>query len=240
MLSDIPSPTQQKTSRENFSCFRQLSLELQNLIWEETFSQPRIYDGSTLRILNPQDGTIYSYLTPYALYVCRDSRAIAQSCLVRTFLLRAWPEGSGRIIYFNPNRDICVHRFTDLSWRRDFVPGQCLFNHVEIQVNVSPDTLASTVDYGLRSTRFSERFPNLKRLLVRDRVLDLKGATLRNGWKEDRWSEEASLRQKTWDANWKLVEDFLKERGIEIVTLQETPVAEGVYGHLSSICNLHM
>ena len=43
-----------------------------------------------------------------------------------------------------------------------------------------PDVLASAVGYGLRSTRFSERFPNLKRLLVRDRDLNLKEVILRN------------------------------------------------------------
>ncbi|KAH8650396.1 hypothetical protein BGZ60DRAFT_437151 [Tricladium varicosporioides] len=223
----MPPPIQQKTSLKNFSCFQQLPLELQNLVWEETFSQPRVFDDSTLEILHPQDGTIYSYLTPYALYVCRDSRAVAQTRLLRTFLFRGWPQGLGRMIYFNPNHDICVYRFTDLSWRTDFIPGQCLFNHIEIRANVSPDVLTSAKGYGLRSTRFSQRFPNLKRLLVRDRYLNLMGVILRNGWEEDHWNDEASSRQKTWDVGWKLVKDFLKERGIEIVALQEIPEAEG-------------
>lgn len=204
---------------EMFPSFPRLAIELQNLIWEATFSQPRVFDDSTLRLLNPQNGVMYSYLTPYALYICRDSRDFAQSHLCRTFLFRAWPRGSRRAIYFNPKCDACVYRFTDLSWASDFIPGLCSFSHVEILANVSPDALSSAKDYGLRSTNFFERFSNLKRLFVRDRHLNLTGSILRNGWNEDRWSEEARSRQEVWKAEWKLVEDVFKERGIEIIIL---------------------
>ena len=76
------------TPTASFRYFRKLAIELQNLIWQETFSQPRVFDDSTLSILNPRNGIMYSYLTPYALGVCRDSRTFAQSRLCRTFLFR--------------------------------------------------------------------------------------------------------------------------------------------------------
>lgn len=41
---------------------------------------------------------------------------------------------------------------------------------------------------------------------------------LRNGWNEDRWDEESRVRQGIWDAEWKLVEEVFKERGIELMT----------------------
>lgn len=50
---------------------------------------------------------------------------------------------------------------------------------------------------------------------------------LRNGWNEDRWSEEARSRQEVWKVEWKLVEDVFKERGIEIVILPMISEAEG-------------
>ncbi len=49
---------------------------------------------------------------------------------------------------------------------------------------------------------------------------------LRNGWDEDRWSEEAKSRQEVWKVEWKLVEDLFKERGIEIVILPNIAEAE--------------
>lgn len=100
---------------------------------------PRVFDDSTLRILNPQKATMYSYLIPYALAVCRDSRTFAQSRLRRAFLFRGWPPNYGRTIYFDPHRDVCAYLFTDLSWSASFIPGQCLFDHVEIIANGSPD-----------------------------------------------------------------------------------------------------
>ena len=141
-----------------------------------------------------------SYLIPYALGVCRDSRAFAQSRLRHTSLFRGWPRGSRRTIYFNPNCDIYIYRFTDLSWRMDFIPDQCLFDHVDIIANGSPDKVASTIGHGLRSTNFLERFPSLKHPLIREREGNLAGIILWNEWKEDRWNEESRLRQDSWGA----------------------------------------
>jgi hypothetical protein len=56
--------------------------------------------------------------------------------------------------------------------------------------NVSPDKLASATGYGFRGMQFSYRFPNLMRLLLRDRYLNLSRAILRNGWREDWWDLE--------------------------------------------------
>ena len=110
---------------ESFFSFQKLPIELRRLIWEETFSQPRFFAFDTLRLSKPQNGTIYSLLTPFALYVCRESRAFAQDRLCRTYLFRTWPASTGRIIYFNPKCDVCNYRLTDLTWRRDFIPGRC-------------------------------------------------------------------------------------------------------------------
>ena len=52
------------------------------------------------------------------------------------------------------------------------------------------------------------------------------GTILRNGWNEDRWNEESRLRQDSWDAGWKLVQEVFGKRGAELVTSQEIPEAE--------------
>ena len=52
------------------------------------------------------------------------------------------------------------------------------------------------------------------------------GAVLRNGWKEGRWNEVSKLRQDSWDAEWKIVQEFVRKHGIELVTSQEIPEAE--------------
>lgn len=103
----------------------------------------------------------------------------------------------------------------------DFIPDQCLFDHVEIIANGSPDKVTSTIGHGPRSTSSLERFPSLKRLLIREREGNLAGMILRNGWTEYCWSEESRLRQQSWDVEWKLVEKVFRERGIEFVTSQE-------------------
>jgi hypothetical protein len=56
--------------------------------------------------------------------------------------------------------------------------------------NVSPDKLASARGYGFRGIQFSDRFPSLKRLVVRDRHLNLSQVILRSGWREDWWDLE--------------------------------------------------
>jgi hypothetical protein len=219
-------PQNQGKVLENFSCFQQLAIELQNLIWEETFAQTRVFDDSTLRLLNPQDGVMYSYLIPYALSVSRGSRAFAQERLSHTALIRRWPSNSRRIIYFNPDSDISIFQFTDLSWAKDFIPGQCIFSQIEILANVDPALLASTVGYGLRGTQFSQRFPRLRRLLIRDRDINLKGVVLRNEWYEDQWIKESRLKENIWNKEWKLVKDYFKEKGIEFVISRELPQEE--------------
>ena len=77
----------------------------------------------------------------------------------------------------------------------DFIPDQCLFEHVEIIANVSPDKLASATGHGLRNANFSARFPSLKRLLIREKEANLVRMILRNGRNEDRWNEESRLNQ---------------------------------------------
>ncbi|KAG9229476.1 hypothetical protein BJ875DRAFT_488888 [Amylocarpus encephaloides] len=210
-----------------FSRFQDMAIELQNAVWEVTFSQRRTFDDDTLRILNPQNGMMYSYLTPYALNICYNSRTFAQSRLRRTLLFRRSPQGSGRTIYFNPNRDVCVYLFTNLSWCEDFILKRCEFRNVEIIANVSPDKLASAIGYGLRGRKFSERFPDIKRLLIREKDINLEGKILWNGWNEDRWNEESKLRQNSWDAGWKLVEEVFKDREIELVTSQRILATDG-------------
>ncbi|KAH6696562.1 hypothetical protein BKA61DRAFT_623197 [Leptodontidium sp. MPI-SDFR-AT-0119] len=51
-----------------------LCWQLQYQIWEDSFSHQQIFDDNTPRILNPKDDVMYSYLNPYSLFVCRDSR----------------------------------------------------------------------------------------------------------------------------------------------------------------------
>jgi hypothetical protein len=67
---------------------RKISTELQHLIWEETFSQQWVFDDDTLRLLNPQNGMMYSYLTMH-------SAPQSQLPLPIMAELR-------RVIYFNP------------------------------------------------------------------------------------------------------------------------------------------
>lgn len=62
-----------------------------------------------------------------------------------------------------------IYRFTDLSWGLEFIPGRCLFNYIKITTNGNPARLTSNTGYGLRSVEFSHKFPNLKRVIVKDR-----------------------------------------------------------------------
>ena len=88
------------------------------------------------------------------------SRRVASVVL---FLFQDWH--SARTIYFNQNLDVRVYQFSDLSWKRELVPGTCPFRRVEILANYAPDRLI----YGLQTTKFSETFPSLKHLLIRER-----------------------------------------------------------------------
>lgn len=72
--------------KKDVATFSLLANELQHQIWEESFSQRRIFDDDTLTPLNPQDGIMYYYLTSYALLVCRDSREYAQRRLRHSYL----------------------------------------------------------------------------------------------------------------------------------------------------------
>lgn len=207
---------------ESFPSFQKLPVELRHLIWEETFSQPRFFDGDTLRLLKPQNGTIYSLLTPSALYVCHESRTFAQDRLCCTYLFQKWPANTGRIIYFNPKCDVCNYRFTDLTRRRGFIPGRCLFRYVEI-IATDPKELTDTIGYGLRSAQFHDKFPNLERLVVMDRHANLRGEVLRNGWPEERWNRESKLNQSDWDREWRSVRELFEKRNILITTPLAVP-----------------
>jgi hypothetical protein len=99
-------------------------------------------------------------------------------------------------------------------------------DYVKIIANPSPDKLASARGHGLRSPN-SVRLPSLKRLLIREREAKLVEKITRNGWGEDHWQEESRLRQESWSAEWTLVEEVFKERGIELVISQEIPETEG-------------
>jgi hypothetical protein len=208
---------------ESSASFQKLLIELRHLIWEETFSQPRFFDSDTLRLLNSQNGTIYSLLTPSALYVCRESRIFAQDRLYCTYLFRTWPANTGRIIYFNPKCDVCNYRFTDLTWRWDFIPNRCLFRYIEIIANANPKELTDTIGYGLRSTQFHDKFPNLKRLVVMDRYVNLRKEVLRNRWLEERWNRESKSNQSNWDREWKSVQELFEKRNILITTSSAVP-----------------
>ncbi|KAH8790805.1 hypothetical protein F5882DRAFT_377149 [Hyaloscypha sp. PMI_1271] len=156
---------------ESPASFLKLPTELQNLIWEETFSLT-----ADLRRRYPQThqpSGWYSILIPDTLRTIRLPRITnfrAEPPLSYLSLSDIAAEFSKN--NFNPNCDVCIYRFTDLSWRPDFIPGRCLFNYIEIIVNVSPDRLTSTTSQGLRSVEFS----------------------IRNGWYEDEWSQKSRLR----------------------------------------------
>jgi hypothetical protein len=65
---------------------------------------------------------------------------------------------------------------------------------------------------------FSGKFPNLRRAVIRDRELNIKGVVLRNGWYEDHWSQESKSKQEKWGYEWDLVKAFFKERNVTITT----------------------
>lgn len=205
--------------RKNVATFSLLANELQDRIWEESFSQ-RIFDNDTLRLLKPQNGTMYSYLTPYALYVSHASREFAQRRLRLSFLFRSWSKRSGRVIYSRPEYDVRIYQSTQLHWQPD---GQCLFDCVKIIADVSPEELTGNIGHGLRSVEFLEKFPNLKRVIVTDRQMNLHGEVFRNRLTEEHWKRESSLNQNDWDRDWKAVEKLLGERGIRIEASSDLP-----------------
>lgn len=165
-----------------FKLFPLLANELQHRIWEESFPRWRIFDDDTLRLLNPQDDIIYSYLTSYALYVCHASREFTQRRFRRSFLFRSWPKGKiGRVIYFQPEYDVRVYQMSQLHWRQD---GHCLFSCVKIVADVAPEDFTGNIGFGLRSMEFCEKFPNLKEVIVTNRHLNLhRNFTTQMDWR---------------------------------------------------------
>ncbi|PVH75970.1 hypothetical protein DL98DRAFT_303962 [Cadophora sp. DSE1049] len=209
-------------NRKDVATFCLLPNELRYQIWEESFSQQRIFDDDTLRLLNPQDGIMYSYLTPYALFVCRDSREYAQRRLRCSYLSEPWSdEPRRRVIYFNPDCDVRIHQFGQFHWRR--LDGQCLFSCVKIIADVSPADLTSDIGYGLRSVEFREKFPNLKRVTVTDRRVGLNGEFVRYMWTGEQWNRESSANKNNWDRDWKAVEKLFEGRGIRIEASSDVP-----------------
>lgn len=140
-------------NRKRLVTFSLLSNGLKDLIWWETFSQKRIFDDDTLRLLNPRNGIMYSYLTPYALFVCRYSRELARGRLRCSHLSVPWSDETRRpVVYFNPEYDVCVNEWERLHWRQ--LDGQCMFSCVKIIADVSSEDLTSDREYGLRSVAF--------------------------------------------------------------------------------------
>jgi hypothetical protein len=203
---------------ESFAKFQKLPIEIRHSIWKESLPEPRIFDDDTLRLLRPQHGVICLDLIPSILQVCDESRTLALRHLCRTVLFRTWLPNSGRMIYFNPKRDVYRCRFTDLLWRRDFTQGRGLFGCIEIIANASPEQLNDTIGYGHRSAEFHNEFPNLKRLILTDRYANLHGEVLRNGWPEEQWTRESKSNQRDWDRGWKSVLEFFEKRKILITT----------------------
>lgn len=202
-------------NRKRLATFSLLSNELKDLIWGETFSQQRIFDDDTLRLLNPRNGIMYSYLTPYALFVCRYSREFARGRLRCSYLSEPWSdEPRRRVVYFDPEYDVCVHQWGQLHWRQ--LDGQCLFSCVKIIADVSPEDLTSDKGYGLRSVEFREKFPDLKRLTVIDRRVGWNGEVVRYMWTEEQWNQESRANKNDWDREWKAVKKVFEGRGIRI------------------------
>jgi hypothetical protein len=71
--------------------------------------------------------------------------------------------------------------------------------------------------------QFHDKFPNLERLVVIDRHVNLRGEVLRNGWPEERWSRESKLNQSDWDREWKSVRELFEKRNILITTPSAVP-----------------
>lgn len=216
-------PSQSSAQTESFARFQNLPLEIRHSIWKQSLPEPRIFDIDTLQLLKPQHGVICLDLIPSILQVCKDSRASAQSCLYRTVLFKSWTSNRGRMLYFDPKRDIYKYHFTDLRWRRSCAPGQCLFGCVEIIANISREQLTDTFGYGIRSVEFHNKFPNLKRLIVTNRHTNILGDVLKNGWSEAQWNREFRLNGRKWEREWKSVRGFFEERDILITSSSINP-----------------
>ncbi|KAH7418849.1 hypothetical protein BKA64DRAFT_739204 [Cadophora sp. MPI-SDFR-AT-0126] len=203
-----------------FPFFSRFPREIQNQIWEKTFPQKRIFDNDTLRLLNPQNGIMYSYLTPYVLYVCHDSREFAQGRLSRSYLRHSWPQDHRRVIFFKPESGIYVCESTQLNWKP---VDHYMFRYVKIIADVRPEDLSSNIRYGLRSVEFHEKFPKLQGLIVTDRHLNLYHKCFRYKWPEEEWEQVSRVFQDDWDRDAKDLEEFLRRKSIWIPRTSEKP-----------------
>ncbi|KAL5313012.1 hypothetical protein ACEPPN_019438 [Leptodophora sp. 'Broadleaf-Isolate-01'] len=141
-------------------------------------------ESSITRLLNPQNGIIYSYLTPYVLYVCHDSREFALGRLSRSYLRHSWPQDHRRVIFFQPESDIYVCESTQLNWQPD---DQYVFRYVKIIADVLPKDLTGKTGYELRSVKFHKKFPKLQGLIVTDRHMNMYRKVFRYRWPEEEW-----------------------------------------------------
>ncbi len=214
--SRISSNSMSRCERtKSFPSFQKLPLEIRNLIWKESLPEPRIFDDDTIRPLGPQHGVISSELIPGLIQACHDSRTFAQSHLTRTVL-------SGRTIYFNPECDIYRYRSPDLLWRHELFFTRCLFSCIEIFANVGLEQLPNALGSMLRSAKFHNQFPNLKKLLLTDQQTSLHGDVLWNGCSEEQW-----LNQHQDDQEWRLVQKYFERRNISITISSVVPQIHG-------------
>lgn len=116
-----------------FTLFPKLPLELQNLIWQMTFSEPRA--------ISPENcfrewwyGRIVSFLSPVALHVCHSSRSFVKSVLRHTSIhipgLRGW-----RPLYINQACDFFILTKWDVQMNvkiSDFIADPTLVSRVMI------------------------------------------------------------------------------------------------------------
>ncbi len=70
---------------------------------------------------------------------------------------------------------------------------------------------------------FHAKFPDLERMIVTDRHLNLHGEIMRNRWTEEQWKRKLKVYQNDWGRDWKAVESFFEGKGILITRSSDEP-----------------
>jgi 2EXR family len=148
-----------------FPLFRQLPMELQNLIWQMTLLEPRAISLENC-FREWWHGRIVSFLSPVALHVCHSSRALANSVLKHTSIhipgVRGW-----RQLYVNQACDFFIITKRDVEMKAkisDFITDPTIISRVMV-TGIASDELLLKEDI----VQYFGQFSGLEEVATADR-----------------------------------------------------------------------
>jgi 2EXR family len=149
----------------NFVLFPRLPVELQNIIWQITLSEPRAISGGDC-FEEWWHGRLVRFLSPVALHVCHNSRSLAKKILRRTTIRIPFLPG-WRVLYINQTCDFVgtakwnVQMNTKIS---DFIADTKLINRLVVS-----GLAENKSGFEKDMMRYFDQFPGLEEVVLTDR-----------------------------------------------------------------------